>query len=1013
MEAEKSSQAKRRKKTGRRILIIISVLVAILIVFVFLLVPAFISSEKGRQIILSKINQSIDGRTDFADLSMGWFKGIRIADLSFDDTAGLFSLKVKQIATEPHYGALLTGNLTFGQTTIDQPRVRINLKEKPPTKITPAAAPKSAPKEAAGITLVTDITVNDGNVKVTDTDNKTVELAQINSNINLKPPGKQSSFDLNMIVAANDKQSKVQADGRITPAKTKEKSGWTLKASDADISVKVNDLDIESLGPFFALAGVDIEAKGNISVDVKSRLVNNQIENLTGIVRGRNLDITAPGLKGDCITSSVLDADIKSTGNEQMINIDNLNLKTDWAEISATGSLPTTLKSLDSFLSGEADYDLNGTFTCNIASLASQMPATIGLKEGTTISSGLIKGDIQTLGTAGKKQIQAQAELTDLKGMVEGKQIALSQPLRAQAQISPEKTGINIDKLQVTAPFANIDCSGNTESLKYSANANLAQLQSELGQFIDIGPYRMAGGLASQGTVSINEKQIAAAGSAAIENLQISSQEKGSASEPKADIKFALDIDRDNNILNVGSIEAVADFGRLNVEKAVIPLKKDSATALNATIQASNVDLAKLRPFAVMFLSLPKEIELAGIADSQISVKGEKQIYAITTDPTRIKNLKFAYPGKKPLDQNDVSLVLEAEVNTEEETFDIKKVELENQLIKIPQGRVSQKRIDGKTKLTGQFDCEYDWSAINTIAGPYMPEGLELQGKRKDTINFTSEYPTDQTDQLLSNLSAKAGLGFEKAGYMGLNFGPTDVNIVVQNGLLKIIPFSTIVNEGLFNFAAQADFKQQPALFTTDQPMQIIKDIKINDQTTGKLLKYLNPIFANSANVSGIANLNCEKLSIPLSEAAKNKAEIVGTVSISRLNLQTSDFLGQILSIVGGGVRGTIITIHPTRFVLRDGYLRYDNMQMDVGDNPVNFEGVIGLDKSLDMKVTLPYTTEGRTIRIGSTSARRVTLPITGTVDNPKLDVGKLLENQLKQELEEQLRRGIENILNK
>lgn len=1013
MEAEKSSQPKRRKKIVRRILLIVSALVAILIIFVFLLVPLFISSEKGRQIILSKINKSVDGTADFANLSMGWFKGIRIEDLSFDDTAGQFSLKVKQIATEPHYGALLMGNLAFGQTTIDQPRVQINLQDKPQVQAVTTTKTEKVPKETASIALVTDITVNDGSVKVTDTGNKTVELAQINSSINLKPPGKQSSFDLDMVVAADNKQSQVQADGRITPARKKGKSGWTFKASDADISVKVHDLDIESLGPFFALAGVDIEAKGNISLDVKSRLVNNKIENLTGIVKGTNLDIAAPGLKGDRIKSSVLDANIKSTGNEQMINIDNLNVKTDWAEFLATGSMPTTLKSLDSFLGGETDYDLNSTFTCNLALLASQMPTTIGLKEGTKISSGRIKGEIQTTGTTGKKQIQAQVELTDLKGMVEGKQIALSQPVRAQAQVSPEKTGINIDKLQVTAPFANIDCSGNMESLKYSTNANLAQLQSELGQFIDIGPYQMAGELASQGTVSVTENQITAGGSAAVENLQVSSREKGSISEPKADVAFALNLDRKNNLLSVESVQATTGFGRLSVKDAAVPLKKDSTQSLNAAILANNLDLGKLKPYAVMFASLPKEMELAGIADSQISIKGKQQIYTIRTDPTKIKNLKFVYPGKKPFDQNEVSLVLEIEVNTKENSFDLKKIDLENQLIKIPQGRLTQKSTNGKTQLAGQFELQYDWSAINTIAGPYLPEGLLLEGERKDVINFTSEYPTGQPNQLLPNLSAKAGLGFENAEYKGLNFGPTDVNIVAQYGLLKIIPFTTVVNEGQFNFAAQADFKQQPVLFKTDQPMQIIKDIKINDQTTGQLLKYLNPIFANAANVSGIANLNCEKLSIPISAAAKNNAEIIGTVSISQLKLQTSDVLSQILSVVGGGVRGTIITIHPTRFVLRDGFLRYDNMQMDVGDNPVNFKGVVGLDKSIkEMSVTLPYTTQGRTIRVGGESTRRITLPITGTIDNPKLDVGKLLEDQLKQEAEEQLKKALEDIFN-
>jgi hypothetical protein len=193
--------------------------------------------------------------------------------------------------------------------------------------------------------------------------------------------------------------------------------------------------------------------------------------------------------------------------------------------------------------------------------------------------------------------------------------------------------------------------------------------------------------------------------------------------------------------------------------------------------------------------------------------------------------------------------------------------------------------------------------------------------------------------------------------------------------------------------------------------MQIVKDIKINDQTTAKLLKYVNPIFANAFNVSGIANFNCEQLAIPLDNKAGNKAVIVGTISISKLRLQTSALLGQIISLAGGNASGADITIHPTQLVLKDRILRYDNMQMDVGNNPVNFKGAIGLDKSLDMTVTLPYTTSGRTTRVGSeTRGARITLPLTGTVDNPKLDTGKLIEQQLQGELEEQLRKGLGDI---
>ncbi|GAH53374.1 unnamed protein product, partial [marine sediment metagenome] len=121
--------------------------------------------------------------------------------------------------------------------------------------------------------------------------------------------------------------------------------------------------------------------------------------------------------------------------------------------------------------------------------------------------------------------------------------------------------------------------------------------------------------------------------------------------------------------------------------------------------------------------------------------------------------------------------------------------------------------------------------------------------------------------------------------------------------------------------------------------------------------------------------------------------------------------LAQILSAVGASARGRDITIHPTRFVLQNGFLRYEDMQMDVGDNPINFRGVIGLDKSLNMTVTLPYTLDGTTARVGKkTRGTRISLPLTGTLDKPRLDVGKFLEQQLKQQLEQKLREGLEEL---
>ncbi|MBA7483989.1 hypothetical protein ES707_19508 [subsurface metagenome] len=1011
MRLEESSKAKPRKKSVKRILTLLLSLIVVLIVLVLFLIPAFISSGKGRQVILARINNSIAGQTDFANLSMSWFKGIKIVDFSFNDSSGQTCVQVKQITTKPHYFSILTGNLSFGQTIIDKPRIQINLKGRQLKKSGGFQQEPSTGQKTQPVILPVkkiDLVVNDGNLKVTDSKTETIEFSRINSTLNLRPLGQQTNFQLNMEVAQADKASNIKLVSRINPGRAK--TGWSLKGTSGDLTVEVNDLDFESLGPIFALAGLDVQTKGLLFANVNGKIKDGYFDNLNADVKVKNLDITGAELKGDRLQTSALDVSVKLNHNKKTINIDNLRLKSDWAFVQVSGVVPTTFESLADFLEADSKYNLKGDFYCNLATLFSQMPKTSGLKEGVQITSGQLSGNIESSTKAGQKQIQGKATLAGLEGTVEGKKIALSEPLNTEAKISSDKTGINFDKLDLSASFAKINASGTLEQLKYNGYVDLEKLQSELGQFANLGAYKIAGELSEQGILSVVKNKITGAGSAQVKNLSITSTDGVTAQEPMAEVKFAFAMDRQSNVLTFNSMESNSSLGQVNIEQAILPIGEKPQVPMHLAISANNIDLEKLQPFAVLFASLPQETQLAGIAESKISVSTEKNIYKIITDSTKIKDLKLIYPGRKPFEPNEVTLTFNAEVNPKQKTVNIKELQLESPQIKIHKGEFNLLNEADKTKLKGQAECEYDWSAVSAVAAPYLPEGLTLQGKRKDAVSFVSEYPRGQTDKLLANLTANAKLGFERAGYMGLNFGPTDVDINIQKGLLKIAPFVTTVNEGQFTFAGQTDFRQKPAQFKIAKPMQIMKDIKINDQTTKKLLKYLNPVFADAVNVSGIANFSCEQLTIPLSAAAKNQIEVVGTISMDQVRLQASDLLGQILS-GGTSARGTDITIRPTKFILRDGFLRYDDMQMDIGDNPVNFKGVIGLDKSLDMTITLPYTAMGRTVRLGrETSGQRITLPLKGTVDKPQLDIGKLLEGQLRQQLEDQLRKGLEDL---
>jgi len=1011
MQAEENlkavAQGKTKSKKKTRILRWVLLFVVVLIVLAFLLLPVFVSSEKGRKTILAKINTSVAGRTDFATLSMSWFKGIKVTDFSFNDDIGQTSVQVKQIATRPHYAPILTGSLSFGETIIDEPRVEINLKAAHPQKAEPARPEPSADKKARPVALPIkkiDLIVNNGSVKVTNQQAQTVELSQINTNLNLRPPGRQTRLDIDMAVVGQAKQAKVSAEAQITPGK---KTGWTFQGTTGNLNIEVKDLDLGSLGPIFVLAGLDVQAKGALSANIKTEIKDGRTEGLSGDIKGKDLDITGAELKGDRFKTSRLDIDVKLQSSNGSINIDRFRLDSDWMQADARGVVPTTLGSLTDFLTSTANYNLSGNFDCDLAVALSQMPHTFALKEGMKVTSGQLNGNIE----AQSGKIQGQANLVGLAGTVDGKKIALSEPVIARVEITADDKKINFDSVDVSAAFAKINATGTGEQIQYEGRVDLAKLQAELGQFVDIGQYQMAGELISKGQVSIKEDKITAVGSSVVKELRLRSAEGVTASEPAAEITFAFEIDQKNNIVTVDSIKANASFGQVGIKNAVLPLNKKATRPMELVVSADGIDLEKLQPFAVLFASFPKEMQLAGTVESSIHISAKKDTYHITSDATQIQNLKILYPQQQPFEQEKVLLIADAEVNPVDKTFAVKKLQLLTEQIKANFAPVSLTTKNGKSKLQGRIDCEYDWAAVSTVAAPFLPQGLKLQGQRKDTIIFSSEYPTDQTEKMLENLNTVAKAGFTSANYMGLNFGPTDVDIKVQNGLLEIAPFSTTVNNGQINFAGQANFKQKPTLFKTPKPINIVKDVQINDEMSRMLLTYLNPIFVDAVNVTGLSNFNCERLAIPLAGGDKNDIEVSGTASIDRLILQPTGLLGQLLSLLGTTARGQDITIHPTKFVLQNGFLRYDNMQMDIGNNPVNFkDAVIGLDTSCDMTVVLPWTLRGRTARVGQdTEDGRIELRLKAAAgEKPKLDTAKLLEDQLKKQLEERLKEELQ-----
>ena len=994
MEPTENNKTVTGKKTGKKILKIVAgtvlILLLLLILLVAFVVPAYVSSESARKLILSKANASGAGAIDFAKLSMSWFKGISVSNISFKNIDQGVSVAVKGVSTMPDYGAMLTGNLSFGETVIDGPKVEIDVDKMKQSAAASAAKPaaKGKAKPSAGVPIKKiDLVVRDGDIKIKDS-RGSIEISKINSAVNLRPPGEKTTLEMGASIAGQGTASTVNAKGDVNPG-----GNWDFKKASGNMAVEVNNLNLNQLESILAIAGVDVNARGVVSAHLKGELKQGVIENVGVDVTGSGLEITAQQLNGDKIKTGTLNIAVEISQQGNLVNVEKMSVATDWFKAEANGTAPMNMASVSEFMKQGSKNELKANLECDLPAVAAMLPKTLGLKEQTKLTGGKLLGSVQTINETGVKMLAGQVSVEGLAGVMDGKPISLSEPIQAQAKISAENEKIKFEKIGVSSAFATVNCSGTTETFDYDAQIDLAKLAAELGQFADLGKYKLAGTVAAKGQITNNDKTTMFVNSSSISNLRVNPTADITISEPNASINAIAAIDKQTNVLLVKQFKADTSLGQFSIKEGRLPMGNNVKEPISLTASVKGLDIAKVQPYLVMTKAISKDVVLGGVVDSNITIGFKDGSYKITTDTTKIANLLVKSPGKEAFIQNPVAIVLDAEVNPTTKTLAVNNAEITSPDIKI-KASVQQKIEGQNSSIQGTAKLDYDWKAITGMLSPFMPQGLSIEGKRQDTINFTSKYPASDPNKLLANLDAQARVGFDKVGYMGLSVGTTNVDIKVDKGFMTIAPFTSVVNNGQINFGGSADFKKTPAIFRTPGQMQIIKNVQLNKEMADKLLAKVNPIFLGTSSISGTANFQCDQLAVPIVGGKPEDANIAGTISLTQVQMQSTGLLPLILTAMGSP--SNTMTIHPTPFTVRDGYVKYPNMQVDIGDKPLNFSGSVPIDpnrKIESFSVTLPISPTGKIAKTGSQGTAGTTVHIKGTPNKPTLDLGKMIQD--------------------
>lgn len=634
--------------------------------------------------------------------------------------------------------------------------------------------------------------------------------------------------------------------------------------------------------------------------------------------------------------------------------------------------------------SGQFDVEIRSLSLASLAPLLAlagkdiQMAGTLNGTANIQIADGQLR------------QLQLAADLTGFEQVYEGRTIHLEQPVKARARLSTQDSDWLIEQMDVEAPFCRLSGKGGLNALEYTLTADLAQLQAFTASLTDWKGLQAAGFLSANGKVLRRPDAVEAMGQLHIREFALRQGDRSFAfPELTEDYDLAVSPQAQSAQIRQ-AVLSVQPLGTLQIASAKVDWSRpELQTELALT---GRLDLKNAKPVVDFFYPLPADLTIAGQVSPDAKVQLKEGMLRFFTESTKAENLQVSKPGTEPFTSQKLTLKAELLWDLKKkELRELKDFELDSDAIRI-RGNLQQTGTPEKPQMEGKAQADYDWKEVSVFVRPFLPPGLTLEGKRTDQFHFSLAKTPQGFDW--QTFSADGSFGFQKAAYKGLLIGPAELKLKAEKGMAAIDLPDTPVNNGTLRLAGEIDFKTAPPIFRLRKPMAVLEKVQLNDELTRSLLEYVNPLFAGASRVSGIVDFSCEELVLPLETARKDLLKIKSVLALNQVSMRSDGFLKELLNVLGGDP-SVILTLHPTPLTVEKEVLSYQNMQLDVGKNPIVFSGQIGLERRMQLEMKMPWTLSGQSVRSGEDPTDRIVLKVGGTIDKPQVDWSKVLQLNL------------------
>ena len=458
-----------------------------------LLAPNLIGWLGLQQAAINWALADFNGKVQVRQLSLGWFQPISARGISITDGGGQPIAEIESVSSTQRLGGFLF-NRNLGHFEIVRPNLHLMLRFGG-SNLEDAVAKYMNQPPSGEPTLLPPATLSvvDGRVEIIG--GPTQETIQIEA---LQVRVETATSLAALLATIEAKLSDSRNSGSLAARVQLDEQSSILNLADGTVELSLDQFPLSTLSALAQRVVPRIQTAGQLNgkVAMQFKAGGSQAAARLDQLSLSDTLLVSPDLIGpDQFSLRQLAANGNLAWLDGTATAEQFTATCDFGQLTANGQM--SVKELTE-LAGQvrlsrAPFQLEGKL--DLARVAALLPSTLHLHEDLRFESGDVQFQVLSKPQDDTARLLVNIDTTNFVARRNNQPIIWQQPLRVVADVTQRGGLPRVDQLLCRSDFLTVEGTADVEQAQLKLNGDLARLQQQLGQFVDLSGWQMAGTL--------------------------------------------------------------------------------------------------------------------------------------------------------------------------------------------------------------------------------------------------------------------------------------------------------------------------------------------------------------------------------------------------------------------------------------------------------------------------------------------------------------------------------------